>query len=39
LALPRALKREIEKNDGARGQESKREREDAKMRRCEDAQM
>ena len=47
LALPRAFKREIEKKEGARGQESKRAREqegkrareNVKMRRCEDAQM
>jgi len=39
LALPRAFKKEIEKKEGARGQESKRECEDVKMRRCEDAQM
>jgi len=38
LALPRAFKREIEKKEKARGQESKRARENVKMkvRRCED---
>jgi hypothetical protein len=34
LALPPAGKREIEKKEGARGQENKRECEDVKMRRC-----
>jgi hypothetical protein len=39
LALPRAFKREIEKKEIARWQESNRAREnvrDVKMRRCED---
>jgi len=45
LALPRAFKRDIEKKERARGQESKRAREkegnreceeDVRMRRCED---
>jgi len=39
LALPRAFKREIEKKEKARGQESKRVRENVKMRRCEDEKM
>ena len=36
LALPRAFKTQIEKKEKARGQESKRAREDQKMSRCED---
>ena len=39
LALPRAFKREIEKKERARGQESKRARENVKMWRCEDENM
>jgi len=39
LALPRAFKREIEKKEIARGQESNRARENVKMRRCEDVKM
>jgi len=39
LALPRTIKREIEKKERARGQEGKRECEGVKMRRCEDVRM
>jgi hypothetical protein len=39
LALPRAFKKEIEKKERARAQESKRAREQEGKRECEDVMM
>jgi hypothetical protein len=39
LALPSAFKREIEKNERARGQESKRAKEQEGKRECEDVRI